>query len=87
MRKGTDLAETLVRVASAIGEKFMMVIDEWDALFREAKGDVQLQEEYINFLRGLFKSSWTDEIFEGAYMTGSLPIKKYGTQSAMTDFK
>lgn len=25
--------------------------------------------------------------FEAAYITGILPIKKYGTQSAMTDFK
>ena len=40
------------------------------------------------FLRGLFKNSaLTDKIIEGAYMTGILPIKKYGTQSAMTDFK
>ena len=63
-----------------------MIIDEWDR-FREAKDDYDLQREYISFLRGLFKSSWTDHIFEAAYITGILPIKKYGTQSAMTDFR
>ena len=64
-----------------------MIIDEWDALFREAKDNAEVQRKYIDLLRSLFKSSWTDIIFEGAYMTGILPIKKYGTQSAMTDFK
>lgn len=87
VEKGRDLAEMLFHVAEATGEKFIMIIDEWDALFREAQNNSKLQKEYINFLRGLFKSSWTDSIFEGAYITGILPIKKYGTQSAMTDFK
>lgn len=45
-----------------------------------------MQREYIQLLRGLFKSSLTDGMIEAAYMTGILPIKKYGTQSAMTDF-
>lgn len=87
VQKGLDLVETLVRAAKSSGEKFIMIIDEWDALFREAKDDVGLQKEYIDLLRSLFKSNWTDIIFAGAYMTGILPIKKYGTQSAMTDFK
>lgn len=64
-----------------------MIIDEWDALFREAKEDEDLQKRYIQLLRGMFKSSMTDKMIEGAYMTGILPIKKYGTQSAMTDFR
>lgn len=85
--QGADLAETLAHVAVETGEKFIMIIDEWDALFRETRDDSRLQREYIEFLRGLFKSSWTDDIFEAVYMTGILPIKKYGTQSAMTDFR
>lgn len=84
---GADLVETLVCAAKAAGEKFIMIIDEWDALFREVKDDIKLQKEYITFLRGLFKSSWTDAVFDAVYITGILPIKKYGTQSAMTDFK
>ena len=85
--KGRDLAEVLVFAAKAANEKFIMIIDKWDALFRKAKNDSQLQKEYITLLRSLFKSSWTDTIFDAAYITGILPIKKYGTQSAMTDFK
>lgn len=85
--KGADLAETLVRAAKVSGERFIMIIDEWDALFREEKENIALQKEYIDLLRSLFKSSWTDDIFEAAYMTGILPLKKYGNQSAVSDFQ
>lgn len=50
------------------------------------KNNESLQKEYIQLLLGLFKSALTDKMIEVAYMTGILPIKKYGTQSAMTDF-
>lgn len=76
----------LSQISEATGNKFIIIIDEWDALFREAKEDAALQKEYIQLLRGLFKSSQTDRTIEAAYMTGILPIKKYGTQSALTDF-
>jgi hypothetical protein len=78
--------ETLSNVTESTGNKFIIIIDEWDALFREAKNDTELQKEYIQLLRSLFKSGLTDKMIEGAYMTGILPIKKYGTQSALTDF-
>lgn len=88
VKREKTLPETLARVNEATGNKFIIIIDEWDALFREAKNDTAVQREYIQLLRGLFKSSGqTDKMIEGAYMTGILPIKKYGTQSAMTDFR
>jgi hypothetical protein len=40
----------------------------------------------VSLLRSLFRGNQTDKIFEAAYITGILPIKKYGTQSAMSDF-
>lgn len=80
------LPDALLAVASGSGNKFIIIIDEWDALFREEKGDAALQEQYIWLLRALFKGGQiTDTIFAGAYMTGILPVKKYGTQSALTD--
>lgn len=86
--KENTLPMMLFSVAEATGNKFIVIIDEWDALFREAKYNTSLQEEYIQLLRGLFKSSGqTDKMIEAAYMTGILPIKKYGTQSALTDFR
>jgi hypothetical protein len=86
-KKCDTLSETMASVCSITGGKFIFIIDEWDALFREAKDDEKIQKEYIWFLRGLFKSPFTDDTIEAAYITGILPIKKYGTQSAMTDFK
>ena len=54
---------------------------------REAKDDPLLQKSYLEFLRSLFKNSGTtSRIFAAAYMTGILPIKKDGSQSAIPDF-
>lgn len=82
------LPDMLYDISQVTGEKFIFIIDEWDALFREAKADTFSQDCYIQLLRGLFKDSGrTDKMIAAAYMTGILPIKKYGTQSAMTDFR
>lgn len=75
------------KISETIGSKFIVIIDEWDALFREAKEETGLQKTCIQLLWGMSKSNMTDKMIEVAYMTGILPIKKYGTQSAMTDFR
>lgn len=78
---------TLANAAEAAGNKFIMIIDEWDAPIREAMGHPDLQRKYLEFLRSLFKNSgMTSKIFAAAYMTGILPIKKDGSQSAISDF-
>lgn len=82
-----SLFKALMQVNAKTGRKFFIIIDEWDALFREAKNDVSLQKAYIQLLRSLFKSGQTSQVIIGSYMTGILPIKKYGTQSALTDFR
>lgn len=88
VEKQDTFPRMLLSVAEATGNKFIIIIDEWDALFREAKNDTKLHEEYISLLRGLFRSGiLTDKMIEGAYMTGILPIKKYGNQSAVSDFR
>lgn len=87
VERESSLPVLLAKIAEVTGQRFIIIIDEWDALFREAKDDMELQKEYLQLLRGLFKSSLTDKMVEAAYMTGILPIKKYGTQSALTDFR
>ena len=82
-----SLPIALSDISDAADSRFIIIIDEWDALFREARDQIELQKEYLQLLRGLFKSSLTDKMIEAAYMTGILPIKKYGTQSALTDFQ
>ncbi|MCD8326262.1 MAG: AAA family ATPase [Lachnospiraceae bacterium] len=82
------LPDALNCVSRNTGDKFIIIIDEWDALFREAKNSSALLKEYVQLLRGLFKGGTaTDDSIAAAYMTGILPIKKYGTQSALTDFQ
>ncbi len=62
---------------------FIIVIDEWDCIFREYPHDTEAQRAYLDFLRDWLK----DKAYIGlAYMTGILPIKKYGTHSALNMF-
>lgn len=80
--------EILSRVLGAIhaqnGEQFIFVIDEWDCIFREYRDNKENQNKYLDFLRNLLKDKPYVAL---AYMTGILPIKKYGTHSALNMFK
>ena len=79
---------TLVNAVSLAGSRFIVIIDEWDAPIREAGSNPRAQRDYLEFLRMLFKNSGaTSRVIAAAYMTGILPIKKDGSQSAMSDFQ
>ena len=62
------------------------IIDEWDVLIRDEAMNKKAQDEYINFLRGLFKGTEPTKYIQLAYMTGILPIKREKTQSALNYF-
>lgn len=81
------LSEAMMRINRKYGNQFLVLIDEWDSVFRNAKEDIVLQEKYIDFLRGLFKGIVAEECIALAYITGILPVKKYGTESALNNFK
>ena len=74
-------------VQQAEPSKFIMIVDEWDAILRESIPEHKDVEQYVNFLRMLFKSGNSMSVFAGVYMTGILPIKKYNTQSALNNFE
>lgn len=83
----SSIGDAFLSASEKDENKFFFIIDEWDALFREYPDRSDIQKNYINFLRELFKNgNITDKVMCGAYMTGILPIKKYGTQSAISDF-
>ena len=82
----SSLPEALSCINTATGQKFVVIIDEWDVLIRDASTDLVVQEEYINFLRGMFKGSEPTKYIQLAYLTGILPIKKIKTQSALNNF-
>ena len=79
VNKGNAFDEMLADTVAVTGNKFVMIIDEWDAPIREVP---EIQKEYLEFLRTLFKSSAaTAKIFAAVYMTGILPIKKDGSKA------
>ena len=84
--KEKSLAGVFQQLHVSDGKKFIVIIDEWDCIFREEKENRELQEEYITFLRSIFKGAAAEECIHLAYMTGILPIKKYGTESALNNF-
>ena len=78
-----DLSECMQDVYEETGIPFVMIFDEWDCIFREYKNDKEAQEKYLDFLRDTLKDK---RYIQLVYMTGILPIKKYGTHSALNMF-
>lgn len=81
-------SESLVRVMQDIyaqtGRKFVIIIDEWDCVFREKKSEPDSQMMYLDFLRWILK----DKVYVAlAYMTGSLTIKNYDKQLVLDIFE
>ena len=76
--------EKIYNVDSSEKKGFIFIIDEWDCIFREAKENTDAQKNYLDFLTHLLKDRSYVQL---AYMTGILPIKKYGTQSALNMFR
>lgn len=79
----TDLIESIQNIYQTTRIPFVIIIDEWDCIFREYKTEQKSQERYLDFLRDLLKDKAYVHL---AYMTGILPIKKYGTHSALNMF-
>lgn len=77
------LADALRRIYAKTEKKFVFLIDEWDCVMRERQESEDLQKQYLDFLRNLLK----DQPYVAlAYMTGILPVKKYGQHSALNMF-
>lgn len=79
-----SLRTVMGKIHAATGRQFAIVIDEWDAPFRIRKADARGQRTYLDFLRDWLKDK---DYVALAYMTGILPIKKYGRHSALNMFE
>lgn len=66
-------------------QQFVFIIDEWDNIYRTFEKNKTLQKDYVMLLSNLFKGSFASNIAL-AYMTGILPIKRYGNQSIFNNF-
>ena len=82
-----DITTALDRIHSALGNQFIIIIDEWDTIFRDEKKNIEQQKRYINLLRSLFKGNASKKFTALAYITGILPIKKYNSESALNNFR
>ncbi len=65
-------------------QKFVFVMDEWDAIFHMPFISDKDKQEFLRFLKALLKDKAYVEI---AYMTGVLPITKYSSGSEINMFK
>ena len=84
--EGDDLMKYLIRVVEATQQPFIFIIDEWDAICREFAPGTKAMDEYVDWLRRMFKGGRSSDVFASAYLTGILPIKKYKTESALNNF-
>ncbi|MCM1263701.1 MAG: ATP-binding protein [Butyrivibrio sp.] len=82
----TELPSALAQINEQMGAEFVIIIDEWDAIFRDEKHDTEAQKAYVELLRGLFKGERSKRFVKLAYLTGILPIKKYNSESALNNF-
>lgn len=79
----TGIAEAFEKIYAKTEKQFVFLIDEWDCIMRERQESEDLQKQYLDFLRNLLK----DQPYVAlAYMTGILPVKKYGQHSALNMF-
>ena len=76
----------LIRIVAVKQQQFIFIIDEWDAICREFPAGASAMDNYVNWLRRMFKGGNSSQVFAAVYLTGILPIKKYNTQSALNNF-
>jgi len=77
------LIYSMKRAYNSKGVPFVILIDEWDCVMREHRNNKEALEKYLDFLRNWLKDK---SYIALTYMTGILPIKKYGTHSALNMF-
>lgn len=82
-RDEQNLIQVMKDIFAKTRNPFVILIDEWDCLFREYQQDGEAQKRYLDFLRVWLKDK---DYVALAYMTGILPIKKYGSHSALNMF-
>jgi hypothetical protein len=78
-----EIDDAMGFVFSQYGKSFIILLDEWDCIFRILPKNKEVQDSYLDFLRLWLKDR---SYIALAYMTGILPVKKYGVHSALNMF-
>lgn len=82
--KEKSVWDILTAVFEKNGQKFIFIMDEWDAVFHMSFITEDNRKEYLQFLKLLLKSKSYVEL---AYITGILPITKYSSGSELNMFQ
>ena len=78
-----NLVWAMMDIFAQTKRPFVILIDEWDCLFREYAHGTEAQKKYLDFLRMWLK----DQNYVAlAFMTGVLPIKKFVSQAGLNMF-
>lgn len=80
---GRPIWDSLQTIYENSHVRFILVMDEWDALFYKSFITEEEKKSYLEFLRDLLKGQ---SYVEFAYMTGVLPIAKYSSGSERNMF-
>ena len=80
-----SIDKCISKVYKFTGEKFVIIIDEYDVLVREQVPQ-SLFDSYLSFLNGLFKDTAIRPAIALAYITGIIPIVRDKVQSKLNEF-
>lgn len=83
LRNPRHLSKSMDDIYRQTQRHFIIIIDEWDSVMREYHINADMQRKYLDWLREWLKDR---EYIALVYMTGILPIKKYGAHSALNMF-
>ena len=81
----SSISRCIKNVYAETGEKFVIIIDEYDVLVRENVPQ-KLFDDYLSFLNGLFKGTTIRPAIALAYITGIMPIVRDKVQSKLNEF-
>lgn len=84
--KPEDTPEAINYVYKKDQQKFVIIIDEYDCIIRDASENEELIRQYLGYLRGFFKTEEARQFLALGYITGILPIKKVDGESALNNF-
>lgn len=76
--------ESMTKIFQQTRQKFLFIIDEWDAVFHMPFISDKEKQEYLLFLKTLLKDKAYIKL---VYMTGVLPIAKYSSGSELNMFQ
>ena len=76
LRTCNCFVDVLAKIHLATGRDFIIVVDEWDAIFVNDKFSKEQVKKYIRFLRDVFDGMSAREYIRLAFLTGVLPVSE-----------